>query len=153
VVEIQEPEKPSAAPWWIGILIIIVGITVASNSVGSGDGVPSNLEVASAICGGSLLIGLTLMCYYVVLERKHSSAIEKKTATITVEEGIAFPPKVSIIPLLVSICFIIGPIIANDYLSETEFWFHLFGGLLLLIYYLVLIIKRGNELSGLNNNS
>ena len=152
MVEVQKPKKPSAALWWIGILIIIVGLYLATASIGSSSGVPTNLEIASFICGASLLAGMVPIGYYLVLETKHSGVIEKQTEAIVIKHGIDFPPKVSIILLRVSCCIILGSIFANmlEYLGDTESGFLFFSGMILLIYYLVLVIKRENRVKGLS---
>jgi len=140
------PEKPSSAPLWIGILIIIVGLFMALGSIRTG-GNPST-EKASFICGASLLVGMIPIGNYIVLGHKHSRVVEKKTEAIVKKRGIHFPPKVSIIPLFVSCCLLFGSFFANWMKSElSEFLF--FGGVLLLIYYLLLVIKRENRVKEL----
>jgi len=149
MVEIPKPKKPSAALWWIGILIIIVGPYMAVDSIESGSGVWTNLELPSFICGASLLVGMCPMVYYIVLERKHSRVIENEKEAIVMEQGIHFPAKVSSIPLLVSCCLLFGSFVANWMLGDTESEFLFLGGMLLLIYYLVLVMKRENRVKGL----
>ena len=150
VVEIKKPKKPSAALWWIGLLIIIAGIYVAANSIGSSSGIPTNLELASFICCASLLIGMVPIGYYLILENKHSVVIEKETEAIAIKHGIDFPPKVSFIPLFVSCILLFGSFTANWMLGDTESNFLCLSGMLLLIYFLVLVIKRENKVKRLS---
>ena len=132
------PEKPSSAPLWIGILIIIVGLFMALGSIRTG-GNPST-EKASFICGASLLVGMIPIGNYIVLGHKHSRVVEKKTEAIVKKRGIHFPPKVSIIPLFVSCCLLFGSFFANWTTWLGGFLF--FGGVLLLIYHLFFVIIR-----------
>ena len=150
VVEIQKPAKPSAALWWIGILIIVVGILVAANSIGSSGGVPTNLELASAICCASLLLGMIPIGYYLILENKHYVVTEKETDTIVMKHGIDLPPKVSFIPLFVSCFLLFGSFTANWMLGDKESNFLCLSGMLLLIYFLVLVINRENKVKRLS---
>jgi len=153
MVEIPKPKKPSAALWWIGILIIIVGLYMAFNILDSAGGWyhgdTTDIKLASLICGASLLVGMCPMVYYIVLERKHSRVIENEKEAIVMEQGIHFPAKVSSIPLLVSCCLLFGSFVANWMLGDTESEFLFLGGMLLLIYYLVLVMKRENRVKGL----
>ena len=149
MVEIQKPKKPSAALWWIGFVVIIAGSYIAFDSIGSSGGFPTNLELASLICGASLLIGMVPIVYYIVLEHKHSIFIERETEDIAMKNGIQVPHKVSFIPLFVSCCLLFGSFVANWMLGDTESCFLFLGGMLLLIYYLVLAINRENRVKGL----
>lgn len=142
MVEIQKPKKPSPALWWIGILVIITGFYSGFNSIGSSSGIPTNLEVASFICGASLLIGMVPIVYYLVLENKHSVFIERETEVLVMKNGDNFPSKVSFIPLFVSCFLLFSSFFANWILGDTESNFLFLVGMLLLIYYLVLVIKR-----------
>ena len=139
MVEIQKPEKPSSASLWIGILIIIVGLSMALGSIGMSGGIPTT-EKASFICGASLLVGMIPIGNYIVLGHKHSRVVEKKTEAIAMKRGIHYPPKVSIIPLFVSCCLLFGSFFANWTTWLGGFLF--FGGVLLLIYHLFFIIIR-----------
>ena len=103
MVEIQKPEKPSSAPLWIGILIIIVGLSMALGSIGMSGGIPTTGK-ASFICGFSLLVGMIPIGNYIVLGHKHSIVVEKETEAIAMKRGIHYPPKVSI-PTL---CFMLS---------------------------------------------
>ena len=146
MVEIQKPEKPSSAPLWIGILIIIVGLSMALGSIGMSGGIPTTGK-ASFICGFSLLVGMIPIGNYIVLGHKHSIVVEKETEAIAMKRGIHYPPKVSIIPLFVSCYLLFGSFFANWTTWLGGFLF--FGGLLLLIYYLLLVIKRENRVKEL----
>ena len=149
MVEIQKPKKPSSALWWIGILVIVTGFYIGFNSIGSSGGIPTNLELASFICGASLFVGMIPIVYYLVLENKHSVFVEKETEVFVMEKGNNFPSKVSFIPLFVSCFLLFCSFIANWMLGDTESNFLFLVGILLLIYYLVLVIKRDTRVKAL----
>ena len=146
---IQKPKKPNSALFWIGILVIIAGFYMGFDSIGSSGGIPTNLELAFFICGVSLFIGMVTIIYYVVLENKHSVFVEKETEVFVMEKGNNFPSKVSFIPLFVSCFLLFCSFIANWMLGDTESNFLFLVGILLLIYYLVLVIKRDTRVKAL----
>ena len=146
---IQKPEKPSPAFWWIGILVIVAGFYMGFNSIDSSSGIPTNLELASFICGASLFIGMVPIIYYLVLENKHSVFVEKETEFFVMEKGDNYPSRVSFIPLFVSCFLLFSSFIANWMLGDIESNFLFFVGMLLLIYYLALVIKRKNRVKSL----
>lgn len=88
--------------------------------------------------------------YYLVLENKHSVVIEKEAKAIAIKQGIDVPPKVSFIPLFVSCFLLFGSFTANWMLGDTESNFLCFSGMLLLIYFLVLVIDRENKVKRLS---
>ena len=149
MVEIQKPKKPSSALWWVGILVIVTGFYIGFNSIGSSGGIPTNLELASFICGASLFVGMIPIVYYLVLENKHSVFVEKETEVFVMEKGNNFPSKVSFIPLFVSCFLLFCSFIANWMLGDTESNLLFLVGILLLIYYLVLVIKRDTRVKAL----